>query len=177
MAQDSAKSEQYDQELIKNQLLESKQESSAEENTKQSSEEMPLSRIRKVMTDTVIQTTAHGIKNIITNTVLAFKLMWVVCFLASCAGCGYLLYKGTNDYLDYEVVTTIKKIGESPTIFPTVTICNTNLITNQKAFDYVKEKMQSDPLIFNYTVHLYEYIRYTNTFSVIDLFIMHFLSQ
>ncbi len=122
-------------------------------------QESAWGRIKAVMTDTGLETTAHGIPNMISNTMWSFKLMWIVCFLASCAGCAYLLYKSTKDYLDYEVVTTIKKISESPTIFPTVTLCNRNLIVNQAMKDYVVQHMMMDPLIFATSVVSYDYIR------------------
>jgi hypothetical protein len=117
-------------------------------------------RVKAIMTDTGLESTAHGIPNMISNKVWPFKLMWIVCFLASCGGCGFLLHKSVNDYLAREVVTTIRKIGETPTIFPTVTVCNTNLVVNQKMHHYVFENMLMDKQIFGAALDYYDYIKY-----------------
>jgi hypothetical protein len=98
-----------------------------------------LVSIKEVAVRTALDSTAHGIPSIQRNENWFLKILWIVCFVASCGFCGYLLFKGVNDYLEYEVVTTVKKIGETPTTFPTVTLCNDNLITNQKAFDFASQ--------------------------------------
>ncbi len=122
-------------------------------------QESAWGRIKAVMTDTGLETTAHGIPNMISNTMWSFKVMWIVCFLGSCGVCAYLLYKSTNDYLDYDVVTTIQKISETPTEFPTISICNTNLIVNQNSFDYVRGTMMADLVYLGYIIKFYDYIR------------------
>ena len=118
-------------------------------------------RIKLIMVETGLDTTAHGIPNILGNPMWSFKLMWLVCILASCAACGYLLARSVNDYLDHEVVTTIRKVPDSPSIFPTVTLCNTNFVTNRVASNYVWGKIFEDPAtIIRTAVPLYNYIRY-----------------
>ncbi len=93
------------------------------------------------MVETGLDTTAHCIPHILGKPMWSFRLMWLVCFLASCAGCGYLLARSLSDYLNYEVVTTICKVPDSPALFPAVTLCNTNLITNRYASNYVWSKI------------------------------------
>jgi hypothetical protein len=90
-----------------------------------------------IMMNAAYDTTAHGIPNILGSTPWLFKIMWMVCLLASCGCCGYLLVKSVIDYLGYEVVTTICKVPDSPALFPTITLCNANLISNQNALNYV----------------------------------------
>jgi hypothetical protein len=122
-------------------------------------QESAWGRIKAVITDTGLESTAHGIPNMISNTMWSFKLMWIVCFLGSCGGCAYLLYKSTNEYLDYDVVTTVHKISETPTKFPTISICNTNLIVNQKSFDYVRGMLMADLRALEKSLTYYDYTR------------------
>jgi hypothetical protein len=117
-------------------------------------------RIKLIMVETGLDTTAHGIPNILGNPMWSFKLMWLVCILASCAACAYLLARSVNDYLDHEVVTTIRRISDSPALFPTVTLCNANFITSQAAYDFVLQKINSDGQIAWSTAKGYDYIRY-----------------
>ncbi len=122
-------------------------------------EENMRSQVKTIMLDTGLNTTAHGISNIILNTGLIFKLMWIGCSLGSCAGCSIFLYRTVIDYMSYEVVTTIREFGETPSPFPTVSLCNTNLVTNQQGLDYIHQKMISDLRLLNLTVGLHDYIR------------------
>jgi hypothetical protein len=74
------------------------------------------SNVKFIMKSTGLDTTAHGIPNILGNPTWSFKLMWIVCFLASCGVCGYLLARSVNDYLNYEVVTTIQLPSFPPSL-------------------------------------------------------------
>jgi hypothetical protein len=128
--------------------------------TKNHKQERVWGRMKLIMVETGLDTTDHGIPNILGNPMWSFKLMWTVRLVASCGVCGYLLARSVNDYLSYEVMTTIRKVSDSPSIFPTVTLCNMNFVTNQLAFNYIKEKMDSDESILWTAVSMYDYIRY-----------------
>jgi hypothetical protein len=117
------------------------------------------SDVRSIASDTGSTPTAHGIPNILANTAWSFKLMWLACFLSSFAVCCWLLTRSVHDYLEYKVVTTIKRVRDKPGLFPTVTLCNTNFVTNEVAYNYIREKMTSDLLVLNATADLYEVIR------------------
>ncbi len=119
-------------------------------------EESTWARLKHIAAVTGLESTAHGIPKIVGSKMWPLKIIWTVCFLTSCGFCGFLLYRSVNDYLAYDVVTTIKKIRETPTIFPTVTLCNSNLISRRAAYDYFRAKMQADPVLFASTAGLYE---------------------
>ena len=82
--------------------------------------------------------TAHGFPNIIKNKSKSLKLMWTICFLISLGSCTFMIIKSIKDYLQYDVITQIRVISESPTLFPTVTICNINPFTTDYAQDFLK---------------------------------------
>jgi hypothetical protein len=109
--------------------------------------------IKLTMKNTGMASTVHGIPNILANQEWSFKLLWTVCC--------WLLNKGANDCLKYDGVTTIKRVPEVPSVFPTVTICNTNLITNQVAYDYAMGNMRSDRALLKAAAEYYEEIRYS----------------
>jgi hypothetical protein len=132
---------------------------------KYNNEESAWGKVKMILVETGRESTAHGIPHILRNPMLPIKLIWIVCFLASCGFCAYLLTKGVLDYLAYDVVTTIRKMPDIPALFPSVTLCNANMITNQIAYNYVWNQMISDPKIFKASVGFYNLIRLFNFFS------------
>jgi hypothetical protein len=112
-----------------------------------------IAEIKKTVKDTFVKTTAHGFPGIIINNLLIFKLMWLFCLLFSCAGCAYLLQKSVVDYLSYDVVTTIREHGETPSTFPAVSICATNLVVNSKMQIYVDTLLQDQNIRTTATSH------------------------
>ena len=66
---------------------------------------------------------SHGIPNIARSQSYWLKLMWIICILGSAGGCAFLIYKSLIGYLDFEVVTKITKISETPSPFPVISIC------------------------------------------------------
>jgi hypothetical protein len=65
-----------------------------------------------------LETTAHGIPQLVGVDNKLLKILWLLAILGSMSGCGYLLNDAVSNYLEYKVITTIKKIGESPALFP-----------------------------------------------------------
>jgi hypothetical protein len=88
--------------------------------------------IKSVIVNTIQNTTAHGFSRIITSQLWLLKLAWLCCMLAAITGCTFLLHKSVVDFLNYEVVTTIRKYDNNPATFPVVAICNINLVTNTR---------------------------------------------
>jgi hypothetical protein len=62
-----------------------------------------------------------GLPNIIRNENKCLKFMWLILFILGSSGGIYTVIKVINDYLDYEVVTSIKVFNEIPAKFPAVT--------------------------------------------------------
>lgn len=85
------------------------------------------------------ESTTHGIPYLFKRNHLAVKIFWLVCTLASTGvGC-WLVAKSIIDYYEYDTVTHAKVVFETPTLFPTVTICSQNMFTTPEAFQYVNQ--------------------------------------
>ena len=88
-----------------------------------------ISQIKTYFINALSDSSSHGLPNFFKTKRLIFKLMWFLLFNASVAfGC-FMIQKTVFDYLDYEVVTKIDIINESPTQFPTVTFYNLNKLS------------------------------------------------
>jgi hypothetical protein len=94
--------------------------------------------------------TSHGYPNIFRSPHLSIRILWSISFLTSSILCFLLVYKSTTEYFNFDVVTKVRVIEESPTLFPVVTICNKNpFLTNEAAkliestyFSYMNESGQ-----------------------------------
>jgi hypothetical protein len=114
--------------------------------------------IKEIVKERLMQTTAHGFSNIILNNLWMFKLTWICCLMCAFAGCGYLIHKTIADFLDYDVVTTIRKYSDTPVTFPAVSICNSNLVANERAQEYVKNLSVPLSMIMEMYVNLQAYV-------------------
>jgi hypothetical protein len=83
-----------------------------------------LDKIIKAGKETFSQSTAHGIPNIINNSNLISKLIWLLCVLISMCALIWFTYNAILEYLKYPIVTSINTNYESPAEFPTVAICS-----------------------------------------------------
>ena len=78
-------------------------------------------RIKEKSIEIGLSSTFIGLPNIIRNENKCLKLMWLILFIFGSSGGIYTVIKVINDYLDYEVVTSIKVFNEIPAKFPAVT--------------------------------------------------------
>ncbi len=67
------------------------------------------------------------------------RIMWIFFVMISASLCGYSIMKSINDYLSYEVMTKIREINEVKSMFPTVSLCNRNIFTNEYGYNYLKD--------------------------------------
>ena len=94
--------------------------------------------------------TSHGYPNIFRTQHLSIRILWSISFLTSSILCFLLVYKSITEYFNFDVVTKVRVIEESPTLFPVVTICNKNpFLTSEAAkliestyFSYMNESGQ-----------------------------------
>jgi hypothetical protein len=87
-------------------------------------------KIKEKSIEIGLSSTFIGLPNIIRNENKCLKIMWLILFLFGSSGGIYTVIKAINDYLDYEVVTSIKVFNEIPAKFPAVTFY---LLRNNKA--------------------------------------------
>ncbi len=64
------------------------------------------------------------------------KIIWAILFLAALGITIYFLYNTINEYLEYNVTTEVRSINVDELVFPVITICNANQISNEKGLDY-----------------------------------------
>jgi hypothetical protein len=85
------------------------------------------------------------------------RLIWIISILISASLCGYSIIKSINDYLSFEVMTKIREINEVKSIFPTISICNRNIFTNEYGYNYLKnysEKNNETDTFYNPTMEI-----------------------
>jgi len=99
-----------------------------------------MNDIKKEIIELLLATTCHGIPNIIRAKKSYFlTLMWTLSLLICSGYLYYLTIMSIKEYLKYRVITSIEVINESPTLFPTVTICNLN--------GYSEKNIQNETII------------------------------
>ena len=94
---------------------------------------------KKVAKEVLVNSTSHGIPNILRNDSLIIKLVWAFFFLLSTALCAYLVAQSILAYLSYEVNAKVRTIYESPAPFPTIIICNKERYSTDFALEYIKQ--------------------------------------
>jgi hypothetical protein len=117
--------------------------------------------IKMVAKEACLNSTSHGIPNIVRSQMFFLKVLWFIMLVASSGGCLYLVLKAIASYLDYDVVTKISVNAEIPALFPVITICNMNPISNEKALKYSKNILNENNITSDdlYIVY-YGYLRY-----------------
>lgn len=92
----------------------------------------------KIISECCSQSTSHGLPNLFKHSHKASKIFWLFCTLASMSVGFWLVAKSIMDYYNYDTVTVAKVVFETKTFFPTVTICNQNMLTTEKAFEFAE---------------------------------------
>ena len=64
---------------------------------------------------------------------MAARLVWALTFVSFAASTCYILLQIVVAYYQYNVVSTIVVVNERPTLFPVVTICDSNPFTSKEA--------------------------------------------
>ena len=108
---------------------------------KEQKKEKLSSKLRETVEEWCKSSTSHGLPNIFRNESYLLKMIWIVCFLASTGYCFYSLYISMVQYFEYQVTSQISQVFESPTEFPTVTICNQNLFVTQAGLNFSRDTL------------------------------------
>lgn len=91
------------------------------------------SQANETLKELVADSTIHGLPRIIKSKHILMKIIWSICFLACACYCSYLMVDMICDFLNFDYVTTIDTVYETPAKFPAVTICSTNPFQNNQA--------------------------------------------
>ena len=92
----------------------------------------------------------EGVPNIVRSKSVWAKLFWLCILVANTAVCVFLVAKTIGQYKSYDVTSTNRLIQEKQAIFPTVTICNRNVITTSNGIELLRRSqinMTSDMLV------------------------------
>ena len=110
--------------------------------------------IKEITTEVFSNSTMHGLSRIIKAKSWIIKIIWITFLLTSIGSFVNYSIESLYDFLDYKVTTEIRTIYETPTIFPTVTICNKNMFTTDFGIKTIKMTIKNlnIPNVFNYYV-------------------------
>jgi len=90
---------------------------------------MSLKTIKSLVKDKAMSSSCHGIPNMakqLENGNYCLVFLWAFFFTVFSGFFYYLMVVSVQNYLNFNTVTSIDIINESPAIFPKVTICNLN---------------------------------------------------
>ena len=102
-----------------------------------------IAKLKTKVLEKLEESSSHGLPRILKSKLAFLKLFWAVCFLASICSCSYMILSGLFEYLDYDIVSKIVKIHEAKSLFPAVTICNTNALATANARDLVNKTIHT----------------------------------
>ena len=92
-------------------------------------------------------TSVQGFRQIIdARKHVVLRLLWLVATLCSMGVCAFMVYYSLDGFLNWSVVTTINVVGETPSLFPVVTVCPQNPIATPQALAFSKTSMAGVPL-------------------------------
>jgi hypothetical protein len=90
-------------------------------------EPMAWPEIKQKSKEILEASSINGIPNLIRTNRLAIRVMWAICLIVSFGICANLIVETLLEYLQFEVVTKIRKINQFPCPFPNVTVCGANI--------------------------------------------------
>lgn len=94
--------------------------------TSESPNQTLLSRLWFLFVEWCKSSTSHGIPNIARSESLIIRLIWALSVGVSVSYCGYLIIDTFINFMSNPVSINIQILEETPTMFPTISICNLN---------------------------------------------------
>ena len=109
---------------------------------------------KEIVIDVWGTSTMHGLSKVIKSKSWSLKIMWLLCLFIGIGSFAKFSLNSVSDFLDYEVTTKIRRIYETPTIYPTISICNKNKFTTDFGIDTIKSTLEyfKYPDLFNFSV-------------------------
>jgi hypothetical protein len=102
--------------------------------------------IKSYIIEAITSSTIHGIDKIYKPRRTFLKVLWIIFFMASTAACAYFIANSIITYFQFEVVTKVQVIYEVPQLFPTVAICNSNILSNDEMIEFGKKILEQNGL-------------------------------
>jgi hypothetical protein len=107
---------------------------SDEEKLNKVSESWLIVLAKEILYNSLAQATVKLFK----KTHISVKLILFLFIMSPISLASYMIVNVILDYYSYEVITTSRVIYETPTLFPKVTLCNQNMFTTKKAFEFAE---------------------------------------
>ena len=110
--------------------------------------------IKEISVSVFSESTFHGLSRVIKANTCLIKFVWLTFLLLCICLFAKFAINSFANYFEYRVSTELRTIYETPTIFPTVSICNKNKFTTDHGIHMIKNKIASLNFsdIFNMTV-------------------------
>lgn len=133
-----------------------------------------MSFARYYILDAASRSSIHGLPHFANlQSPFLLRVSWLVCLTLSSAICSFMMFTSISKYLQYGVITTVQKIGETPAPFPKVkfkqisfklilrssqqvSICNSNFVTNQVSLDFATQEFNKNPQLKEDIIDQYE---------------------
>ena len=74
--------------------------------------------MKQVLREQKIVSTSHDLPNAIRNQHIPMKTMWFISFILSTALCSYLIIQTIMEYLEFDVITKVRIVGDTEAEFP-----------------------------------------------------------
>ena len=92
-------------------------------------------KIKNLAKEVLYNSFAQAIIKVFLTPHLSLKIFWFMLTVFSSVLTSYMMIQSILDYLSYDVITKIRSIQETSSLFPKITFCNVNLHTTKYAFD------------------------------------------
>jgi hypothetical protein len=99
------------------------------------SQEISDSVLKTILKQTILTPSAQALINFIYTRYIIVRIFLALFVLVSSGLASYLVVDSIITYFNFEVVTTVRTIYETPTLFPKVTFCNINSFQTKYAYE------------------------------------------
>jgi hypothetical protein len=97
------------------------------------------SKLKAKLLEKLEESSSHGLPRIFKSKLTFLKIFWAICFISAIFTCSWMSIDGIIEYFQYDIVSKILKVHEAKSLFPAVTICNTNALATTNAGDLLNE--------------------------------------
>jgi hypothetical protein len=105
-------------------------------------------RIKTLAIEWIKSSTIHALPKVFHSQQIYLKVIWLLLFLASFTACSYISINYFITFFSYNTNVNFAIVTESPTNFPSITICNINPFYNKRSSNYIKNVLNDNNLLY-----------------------------
>ena len=94
-----------------------------------------IKKLKANVIELILVMSIQGVPNVFRTKHYFMKFVWIICLVISVIYTAYNILMSVLDYLQYDVITSVRVVNELPTEFPKITICNKNTYASKFAYD------------------------------------------